>query len=92
MVAASKISAAMQRTDSETARRIVSSVLAYASLPKVESRGKRIARRLAHDKKTMNGVVHFVLPIEVGRVEVVSDVPERAVVRAVEELRHLSRT
>ena len=91
MVAASKISAAMQRADSETARRIISSVLAYASLPKVEPRGKRIARRLAHDKKTMNGVVHFVLPIEVGRVEVVSDVPERAVVQAIEELRCLSQ-
>jgi 3-dehydroquinate synthase len=91
MVAASMISAALQRTDSQTARRIVSSVLAYASLPKVEPRGKRIARRLAHDKKTMNGVVHFVLPIEVGKVEIVSDVPERAVVQAVEELRRLSQ-
>jgi 3-dehydroquinate synthase len=91
MVAASMISAAMQMSDSETARRIISSVLAYASLPKVEPRGKRIARRLAHDKKTMNGVVHFVLPIEVGKVEIVSHVPERAVVQAVEELRYLSQ-
>ncbi len=91
MVAASMISAAMQKADSETARRIISSVLAYASLPKVEPRGKRIARRLLHDKKTLNGVVHFVLPIEVGKVEVVSDVPERAVVQAVEELRYLSQ-
>ena len=91
MVAASMISAAMQMSDSETARRIISSVLAYASLPKVEPRGKRIARRLAHDKKTMNGVVHFVLPIEVGKVEIVTDVPERAVVQAVEELRYLSQ-
>ncbi|MGZ4823465.1 MAG: 3-dehydroquinate synthase [Terriglobales bacterium] len=91
MVAASMISAAMQMSDSETARRIISSVLAYASLPKVEPRGKRIARRLAHDKKTMNGVVHFVLPIEVGKVEIVPDVPERAVVQAVEELRYLSQ-
>ncbi|MGB9104707.1 MAG: hypothetical protein WCC59_08115, partial [Terriglobales bacterium] len=61
------------------------------ALPRVEARGKRIARRLAHDKKTMNGIVHFVLPIEVGKVEVVSGVPERAVIQAVEELRYLSR-
>ena len=91
MVAASMISAAMQMSNSETARRIISSVLAYAPLPRVESRGKRIARRLAHDKKTVNGVAHFVLPIEVGKVEVVPDVPERAVIQAVEELRHLSQ-
>ena len=91
MVAASMISAAMQKADSETARRIISSVLAYASLPKVKPRGKRIARRLAHDKKTMNGIVHFVLPIEIGKVEVVPNVPERTVIQAVEELRHLSQ-
>ena len=91
MVAASMISAAMQMSNSETARRIISSVLAYAALPKVESRGKRIVRRLAHDKKTMNGVVHFVLPVEVGKVEIVPDVPERAVIQAVEELRYLSQ-
>ncbi len=91
MVAAAMISAAMQKADAETARRIISSVLAYASLPKIDPRGKRIARRLAHDKKTMNGVVHFVLPIEVGKVEVVAEVPERAVVQAIEELRYLSQ-
>jgi len=91
MVAASMISAAMQMSNSETARRIISSVLAYAPLPRVESRGKRIARRLANDKKTVNGVAHFVLPLEVGKVEIVADVPERAIVQAVEELRYLSQ-
>jgi len=91
MVAASMISAAMQRTEADTARRIISTVLAYASLPKVEPRGKKIASRLKMDKKTLNGVVHFVLPIEIGRVEVVPDVPERAVIQAVDELRYLSQ-
>lgn len=90
MVAASMISAGIKKADSETAQRIIASVLAYASLPKVKPRGKRIARRLAHDKKTMNGIVHFVLPIEVGKVEVVPDVPERAIIQAIEELRQLS--
>lgn len=91
MVAASMIAAAMQRTDSETARRIISTVLAYATLPKVETRGKRVISRLGMDKKTLNGVVHFVLPLEIGRVEVVSDVPERVVVQAIDELRYLSQ-
>ena len=91
MVAASMIAAAMQKTDAETARRIISSVLAYAPLPRVESRGKQVVKRLCSDKKTLNGVVHFVLPLELGKVEIVSDVPERAVVQAVEELRYLSQ-
>jgi 3-dehydroquinate synthase len=90
MVAASLISSGMQRTDAELARRVISQVLAYAPLPKVEVKGKRIAKRLLFDKKTRNGVVHFILPVELGKVEVVPDVPERAVVQAVEELRYLS--
>jgi len=36
--------------------------------------------------------VHFILPTELGRVEVIADVPERAVVQAVEELRYLSQS
>lgn len=91
MVGAAMIGAAMQRTDSETVRRIISTVIAYAPLPKVQARSKKIAQRLLADKKTMNGVVHFVLPLEIGRVEVVSGVPERAVVQAVDELRYLSQ-
>ena len=90
MVAASMIAAAMQNTSPDTARRIISTVLAYAALPKVDSRGKKILKRLSADKKTLDGVVHFILPTEVGNVEIVSDVPERAVIQAVEELRYLS--
>ncbi|MFB3815127.1 MAG: 3-dehydroquinate synthase [Terriglobales bacterium] len=91
MVAASMIAAAMQLTDSDTARRIISTVLAYASLPKVDTRSKRIVQRLMADKKTVDSVVHFVLPREIGRVEIVRDVPERAVLQAVDELRYLSQ-
>lgn len=91
MVAASMIAAAMQRTDADTARRIISTVLAYAPLPKVETRGKKIISRLKTDKKTTNGIVHFVLPLEIGRVEIVPDIPERAVAQAIDELRYLSQ-
>jgi 3-dehydroquinate synthase len=92
MVAASMISTAMQKSEPETARRIISTILAYAALPKVESRGKKIAQRLKADKKTLDGVVHFVLPTQLGKVEIVNDVPTKAVVQAVEELRYLSQT
>ena len=52
---------------------------------------RKILARLQSDKKTQNGVVHFILPREIGKVEVASDVPANAVVDAVEELRRLSR-
>jgi 3-dehydroquinate synthase len=48
-------------------------------------------RLLKSDKKTRNGVVHFVLPREVGKVEVVNDVPEQVVLEAVDELRRSSK-
>lgn len=91
MVAASMIAAAMQKTSAATAQRIIASVLAYAALPRVSVRAKSVARRVLSDKKTTNGVAHFVLPREIGVVEITSDVPERAVIQAVEELRYLSR-
>jgi len=92
MVAASMLSVAMQKTSPETAQRIIASILAYASLPKVETRGKKIVKRLGTDKKTLDGVVHFILPTQLGSVEVVKDVPEKAIIQAVEELRYLSQT
>ena len=91
MVAATMIAAALQKTDTAIAQRIISLVLAYAALPPVAARGKNIVRRLRSDKKTTDGVVHFVLPRSIGQVEIVADVPETAVVQAVEEIRTLSQ-
>jgi len=91
MIAAAMISVGMQKTTPETAQRIISAILAYATLPKVEVRPRSILRRLTSDKKTIDGKVHFILPTEVGRVEIVNDVPEKAVLQAVEELRYLSQ-
>ncbi|HWR37037.1 MAG TPA: 3-dehydroquinate synthase [Clostridia bacterium] len=91
MVAAAMISVGMQKTDSRTAQRIISAILAYAPLPKVEVRGKALAKRIGKDKKTVEGRVHFILPVEIGKVDVVSEVPERAVLQSIEELRYLSQ-
>jgi len=91
MVAASTIGKGLGKTDVETARRIISAVLAYAPLPRVTARSRNVARRLHADKKTVAGAVHFVLPVEIGRVEIVRDVPERAVLAAIDEVRTLSQ-
>lgn len=91
MVAAANIALAVGRTDSVTASRIADAVLSLGRLPEVNVGARRILARLKSDKKTQNGVVHFVLPREIGKVEIASDVPESAVVAAVEELRRLSQ-
>lgn len=91
MVASAMIAVSMQKTSLESAQRIISLVLAYAPLPNVDVRPKAIFRRLASDKKTLDGLVHFILPHDVGQVDIVTDVPERAVLQVVKELRSLSQ-
>lgn len=91
MIGAAMIGVAMQKTGPEVARKIISSVLAYAPLPKVTARSKGVVKRLTLDKKALNGRVHFILPVEIGKVEITPEVPERAVLHAVDELRYLSQ-
>lgn len=91
MIAATNIALSVGRTDSVTAGRIADAVLSLGRLPELNVGARRILARLRTDKKTQNGVVHFVLPREIGKVEIASDVPESAVLSAVEELRRLSR-
>jgi 3-dehydroquinate synthase len=91
MIAATNIALSVGRTDSVTAGRIADAVLSLGRLPEVNVSPKKILARLQTDKKTQNGVVHFILPREIGKVEVASDVPERVILDSVEELRRLSR-
>jgi 3-dehydroquinate synthase len=91
MIAATNIALSVGRTDSVTAGRIADAVLSLGRLPEVNVSAKKILARLQTDKKTQNGVVHFILPREIGKVEVASDVPDRVVLESVEELRRLSR-
>jgi 3-dehydroquinate synthase len=91
MIAATNIALSVGRTDSATAGRIADAVLGMGRLPQVEVSSRKILTRLQTDKKTRNGVVHFILPREVGKVEVVDGIPEAVVIQAVEDLRRLSR-
>jgi 3-dehydroquinate synthase len=90
MVAAAWIAGEVGKLDRDSARRIREAALGLGRLPKVDVHGRSIVRRLLADKKTLNGRVHFVLPTEIGKVEVVSDVPEKVVLAAVAEVRELS--
>jgi 3-dehydroquinate synthase len=90
LLAATNISLSVGRTDSVTAGRIADAVLSLGRLPELKVSSKKILARLQADKKTQNGAVHFVLPREIGKVEVAADVPDQVVIGAVEELRRLS--
>jgi len=91
MVTATMLAVALHKTPPETAQRIIAAVLAYSPLPRVNVRPKSVVKRLAIDKKSRNGVPHFVLPVEIGKVEVSSEVPPEMVVHALDEVRYLSK-
>ena len=91
MVAATNIALAVGRTDSVTAGRIADAILGLGRLPELKVSARKILDRLQADKKTQGGVVHFVLPREIGKVEIAADVPDNVILNAVEELRRLSR-
>lgn len=91
MIAASLIAAATKMTDRQTAQRISGATVALGALPKVTVDPTKVVRALQSDKKTKNGVVHFVLPTEIGKVEVVNNVPQAIVLGAVKQMQVLSR-
>ena len=57
----------------------------YGPIPGLEGIApEKLLGRLVHDKKTVQGKVHFVLPVRVGEVKLVSGVPEELVMAAIQ--------
>jgi 3-dehydroquinate synthase len=92
MVAATQIALSTGKLDSVTAGRITNTILSLGRLPRMKIQTASIMKRLRSDKKTRHGIVHFILPREIGKVEIVSDVPEPVIKSAVEGIRKLART
>jgi 3-dehydroquinate synthase len=91
LLAATHIALSTGKLSSVTAGRITNAVLALGNLPPTNAKTSGILKRLKFDKKTRQGVTHFILPREIGKVEIVGDVPETLVRSAVEEIRKLTR-
>jgi len=91
MIAATNIALSVGRTDSVTAGRIADTVLSLGRLPEVKFSARNTLALRRNGMKCPARFVVFILPREIGKVEVASDVPESAVVASVEELRRLSR-
>jgi 3-dehydroquinate synthetase len=63
-------------------------VKAYGPLPAVPCGADGVLNRLAADKKTVAGSVHFVLPQRIGKVRIMGDVPVETVRAVVEQIRN----
>jgi 3-dehydroquinate synthase len=56
----------------------------YGPIPPLDGiSAENLLARLVHDKKTIRGDVHFVLPVRIGEAEVVSGVDERVALAAI---------
>lgn len=86
MVAASKIAAAVGCIDQRNAERIEAGVLRMGPLPAVKSKGPDLLKLMQADKKNRNGAIHFILPREIGQVEIVNNVPAKVVLQALREI------
>ena len=91
MIAATHIAFSTGRLDEVTAERITSAILGFGRLPSMKIKAAGVLKRLHSDKKARQGVVHFVLPTKIGKVEIVGDVPAAVVRSAVDEIRKLSQ-
>jgi 3-dehydroquinate synthase len=88
MIAAAAIARESGACNAETAERITAATRLYGPLPRVECDVQNVLDRLAADKKTIAGAVHFVLPQKIGKVKISGDVPVSVIRNAVELIRN----
>ena len=85
MRAAIHLGEATRSVSSADAGELLEAVERYGPIPARDGvRAERLLARLAHDKKTIKGSVHFVLPVRIGEVKVVSGVDEKQVLEAIQ--------
>lgn len=84
MRAAIHLSQSMNLAGPETCARLFAILDAYGPIPPLNGlRAENLAALLSHDKKTVQGVVHFILPVRIGQVKVVSGVDDAMVLNAI---------
>lgn len=84
MLAATRLAALTGMLASSDAERIQSAVHDYGPLPPANGLdAENLLTRLASDKKTLQGKVHFVLPTRIGHVRVVSGIDPTLVKQAI---------
>jgi len=81
----------MKTCDLSVYERIHRAIHAWGKLPAVNIQSSRAIKLLQSDKKTEAGIVNFVLPSEIGKVEIVRNVPRQVVALALDEIRRASR-
>jgi 3-dehydroquinate synthase len=90
MHAAATIALEMKICDSSVYERICDAIHAWGALPAVSVPTAKALKLLRSDKKTEAGKAHFILPREIGKVEIVKNVPQQVIASALAEIRRAS--
>jgi len=70
---------------SSDARAIYQVIAKYGPIPPLDGvTGERLMGRLTADKKTIHGKVHFVLPVRIGEVKIISGLDDRIVLESIQ--------
>lgn len=83
MVAATRIARDIGLCAEKVAQEIEAAIQAHGPLPPVKANAGEIMSRLFADKKTVAGRIHFVLPVKIGKVKIVSGVETSIIEEAV---------
>ena len=85
MHAATKLAEITGRLGASDATAIHAVINRYGPIPPVNGiHSRSLLERLASDKKTIRGKVHFVLPVRIGDVAIVSGIDDRAILESIE--------
>ena len=85
MIAATLIAVERGILPEADAIRIVNTVLAYGPIPKFRAPAQQIVDLTGSDKKNRSGQRRFILPVSVGKVQIVTDVTEAEMLHAIEQ-------
>ena len=79
------LSQKMRRLSEPEAASIQGVIAKYGSIPSVDGvDAGNLAARLRSDKKTIQGTVHFVLPVRIGDIAIVSGIDENLVLESIQ--------
>ncbi len=86
MLAATRLAELIEMLPASDAERIRRMILNYGPLPEAKDLDpERLLSRLGSDKKTIQGKIHFVLPVSIGQVKIVSGVDAESIRQAIRE-------
>jgi 3-dehydroquinate synthase len=86
MIAATRLAQTRSMLDTDTARAITTLVHAYGPLPYFEATAEQLMALTRNDKKNRSGTLSFILPVAIGKVEIVRDVTEIELHNAIEQM------